>query len=393
MGLNVVMIAAYPLEPGRVVGGIESVTSTLVPALAARDEIDKLTVLRFHTGEAPVHTRREGPKVEIRYLRGQRRLGVASGSYFDVRQARRIIAELRPDVVHAQEIGLRGDVATQVSRDAVVTVHGLVHLETRLQAHSSIKERVRYYLVAAMVRRVLRRAKVVISISDYDAHALEGLVRGTHVSIPNPTAPEFFALAPSGPTEQRLLFAGVLSPRKNPEGLLEAFALAVQQVPKARLVMVGPQPDPDYARSIRERTTALGLDERVEFLGMVDNDRLRAEIRQARAVVLFSHEETSPTILAQAMAAGKPVVSSRVGGIAEMVVDGHNGYLVDAGDAPALAARMVTVLENRDHASELGDNGHVMALRKFEPDAVARRTVETYLQVTGEQEQPGIRQG
>ncbi|MBL1074076.1 glycosyltransferase family 4 protein [Nocardia sp. 2] len=381
MGLNVVMIATYPLEPGRIVGGIESVTSTLVSALAARAEIDRLTVLRFHTGEAPVHTRREGPKVEIRYLRGQRRLAVATGSYFDVRQARKIIAELRPDVVHAQEIGSRGDIATQVSDNAVVTVHGLVHLETKLQARSSVKERVRYHLIAGMVRRVLRRARVVISISGYDAQAVANMVHGTHISIPNPTAPEFFALAPSGPTEQRLLFAGVLSARKNPEGLLRAFALAVQRVPKARLVVVGPQPDAEYARGIRALVTELGLDEQVEFAGMVDNERLRAEITLARAVVMFSHEETSPTILAQAMAAGKPVLSSRVGGIPEMVTDGENGYLVDSEDTNALAERMVTLLENQDLALRLGARGHDTAREKFEPDAVARRTVETYLRV------------
>ncbi|GAB0104491.1 glycosyltransferase [Nocardia sp. JMUB6875] len=383
MGLNVVMIATYPLEPGRVVGGIESVTSTLVPALAAREEIDSLTVLRFHTGEATVESRREGPKVEIRYLRGQRRLGVATGSFLDVRQTRKVLAELRPDVVHAHEIGLRGDIATQVSDKTVVTVHGLIHLETRLNARTSVKERVRYYLVEAMVRRVLRRAKAVISISDYDARALSGMVRGEHISIPNPTAPEFFALSPSAPTEPRLLFAGVLSPRKNPEGLLTAFSLALREVPKARLIMVGPQPDAEYARAIRAQATDLGLDDAVEFVGMVDNERLREEIALARAVVLFSHEETSPTILAQAMAAGKPVISARVGGIPEMVTDAVNGYLVEPGDTAELAERMVELLRNQELALEFGARGHLMALDRFEPDAVARRTVETYLRVAG----------
>ncbi|QLY27715.1 glycosyltransferase family 4 protein [Nocardia huaxiensis] len=381
MGLNVVMIATYPLEPGRIVGGIESVTATLVPALAARAEIDRITVLRFHTGETTVHTRREGPKVEVRYLRGQDRLAVATRSFLDVRQARKIIRELRPDVVHAQEIGSRGDIATQVFPRAVVTVHGLVHLETKLQARCRLKERVRYHLVEAMVRRVLRKAEVVISISGYDAKAVAGMVRGTHVNIANPTAAEFFALAPSGPTEQRLLFAGVLTERKNLEGLLHAFSLAVQQVPKARLIVAGPQPNAGYARAIRARATELGLDEHVEFVGLVDNDRLREEIALARAVVMFSHEETSPTILAQAMAAGKPVLSSRVGGIPEMITDGENGYLVEPQDAGALAQRMVTVLENPELAAELGARGHAMAREKFEPDAVARQTVETYLQV------------
>lgn len=383
MGLNVVMIATYPLEPGRIVGGIESVTSTLVPALAARPEIERLTVLCFHTGTEPVPDRREGPKVEIRFPRGQRRLAVATRSHLDVRRARAIIAELAPDVVHAHEIGVRGDIATQVSARTIVTVHGLVHRETRLQARVSAKERVRYHLVAAMVRRVLRRARAVISISDYDARALAGLVRGEHLSIANPTAREFFALSPSSPTEPRLLFAGVLSPRKNPEGLLTAFAAAARRVPEATLAVVGPQPDPDYATTIRERVTALGLADRVEFAGMVDNDRLRTEITLARAVVLFSHEETSPTILAQAMAAGKPVLAARVGGIPEMVSDGESGFLIEPGDTAELADRMVRVLEDQDLALRLGARGHRIARDKFDPDAVARRTVETYLRVAG----------
>ena len=78
--------------------------------------------------------------------------------------------------------------------------------------------------------------------------------------------------------------------------------------------------------------TALGLSDSVDIIGLVDNDRLRREIAAARAVVLFSREETAPTIIAQAMAAGKPVVATRVGGVAEMVSDGETGFVVDSGD-------------------------------------------------------------
>lgn len=386
MGLNVVMIATYPFEPGKIVGGIESVTSTLVPALAAQDDIDKLTVLRFHDGEVPVHTRREGDKVEVRYLRGQPRLSVATRSILDVRQARRIIKELQPDVVHAQEIGMRGDIATQITPNAVVTVHGLVHVETKMQAQASFKEKLRFYFVESMVKRVLRRAKVVISISEYDAKELAGLVHGTRMSIPNPTASEFFELSPSGPTDPRLLFAGVLSPRKNPEALLNAFAIARKKVPAAKLIMVGPQPDAAYAQTIRDQADRLGLGDSIEFVGLVENERLRDEIQQARAVVLFSREETAPTILAQAMAAGKPVVSSRVGGVPEMVSDGENGYLVEQGDEEGFAERMIALLDDQNLALELGARGHTMALDRFEPNAVARRTIEAYRHAIGVQQ-------
>jgi glycosyltransferase involved in cell wall biosynthesis len=376
--MKVLMIAAYPLEPGVVNGGIESVTSTLVPALAERDEVDSVTVLRFHHGEATTDYRREGPKVEVYYLRGQDRLRTLTGSFLDVRKAKAVVARLDPDVVHGQEIGWIGDIATRCSPRSVVTVHGLPHVEIRLSASDSLRDKLRIRPIELMVGRVLRRARVVISISNYDRRKLCGLIHGTTVSIANPTAPEFFSLAPSVLTAPQLLFAGVLSPRKDVVGLVNAFARAQQSVPAARLVIVGPQPDQGYARNVQERVTALGLDRSVDMVGLVDNDRLRDELASARAVVMFSREETAPTIIAQAMAAGKPVVASRVGGIPELVADGESGFLVDPQDEDALALRMKRLLDDQELCLRMGSCGYARALQRFAPDTVAARTVEAY---------------
>ena len=105
MGLKVLMIGPYPLEPGIVHGGLESATSALVPALAAQDDIDNVAVLCFHDGEASTDYRRAGPKVEVYYVRGQDRLRSITGSFLDVRKARKLVAELKPDIVHGQGLG------------------------------------------------------------------------------------------------------------------------------------------------------------------------------------------------------------------------------------------------------------------------------------------------
>ena len=377
MGLKVLMIGAYPREPGMVHGGIESATSVLVPALATRDDIDNVAVLCFHHGEASTDYRRAGPKVEVHYVRGQDRLCVITGWFLDVRKARKLVAALKPDIVHGQGFD-RGDTALKCSPNAVVTVHGLPHAEMRLSARMKFRDKLRLKLVEAVVRRVLRRAKVVISISKYDTQELGRLIQGTPVSIANPTDLEFFALAPSRPSEPRLLFAGVLTPRKNVVGLLNAFAQVRQAAPEARLIMVGPHPDPDYAQTVQDRVTSLALGDSVDIVGFVDNDRLRHEIATARAVVLFSREETAPTIIAQAMAAGKPVVASRVGGVPEMVNDGESGFVVESEDETALAERMVTLLNDQDLCVRMGARGHELALARFNPEAVARQTVEAY---------------
>jgi glycosyltransferase involved in cell wall biosynthesis len=376
--VKVLMIGAYPLKPDVVNGGIESVTSTLVPALAARDDIESVTVLRFHHGEATTEYRREGPKVEVYFLRGQDRWRRITGSFLDVRKARKLVAKLQPDVVHGQEVGFCGDVAAKCSPNCVVTVHGMVHVEMRLSARPNFRDKLRIKATDNLVRRVLRRAKVVISISGYDKEQLDGIIQGTRISIANPTGAEFFALAPSGRSEPCLLFAGVLTPRKNAVGLLNAFAQARKVVPAARLVMVGPQPDVDYAQSVRDKVAALGLDHSVDIVGFVDNDRLRHEMAAARGVVLFSREETAPTIIAQAMAAGKPVAAARVGGVPEMVIDGDTGFLVDPEDEAALAERLLTLLEDQDLCLRMGRRGHELALQRFAPDAVAQQTVEAY---------------
>jgi glycosyltransferase involved in cell wall biosynthesis len=378
MGLKVLVIGTYPLEPGVVSGGVESATSTLVPALAERDDIDSVTVLRFHHGEASTEYRRESPKVEVHYIRGQYRFRMLTGAYLDLRKARKLIAAVGPDVIHGQEIGLNSDIATRCSPDCVVTVHGITYVETRLYHRKSIRTALRARMIHRVARRVLHRAKVVISISEYDAAELSGLTRGIRVSIDNATDPRYSALAPSPSTAPRLLFAGALIPLKNPLGLVNAFAQARRAVPDARLVLVGPHPDAAYAAAVRERVQALGLTDCVDLEGFADNDRMLHEIAIARAVVLFSRQENAPTIIAQAMAARKPVVASRVGGIPNMVQDGVSGLLVDSEDEVALAEQLTRVLDDQDLCLRMGSRGHAIALDRFTPETVAAATVDAY---------------
>jgi glycosyltransferase involved in cell wall biosynthesis len=378
MGLKVMMIGAYPLEPGNVVGGIESVTSTLVPALVERDDIEHVTVLRFHNGSAPVEYRSEGPKVDVFYLRGQDRLRTVTRSFGDLRQARELVADIKPDVIHGQEIGWFGDIATRCGPASVVTVHGMPHLEIRLSARNNMRDRLRIKPIDHMVQQVLRRAGVVISISEYDALQLGERVCGQQRSIPNPAGTEFFELSPPGLTGPRLLFAGVLTPRKNPLGLLRAFSRVRREFPESQLIMAGTHLDQDHARQVVGLVDELGLSENVEITGQLNNHRLREEIVAARAIVLFSRQETAPTIIAQAMAAGKPVVATRVGGVAEMVIDSETGFLVDSEDEAAMAERLITILDDQERCLRMGNCANKLARSRFAPNAVAQLTAEAY---------------
>ncbi len=214
-GLNILIISDYPFDPERIVGGIAAVTQTLVAALAAIEAVGQVTVVCFHDGEVPSGRVDVQDKVQVYFLRGQRRLNALTRSFWEVRAARRVKAITGATVIHGQEIGWHGDIATRLSRHAVVPVHRLVHRETRMFGMKRFRDRFRAPVIEAMVTRVWRQAAIVISISKYDAATLKHLIRGQHVIIPNPISPIFFAQPPSQNVSKGILFAGVIRRRKN----------------------------------------------------------------------------------------------------------------------------------------------------------------------------------
>lgn len=134
------------------------------------------------------------------------------------------------------------------------------------------------------------------------------------------------------------LTVGNLRQEKGHDVLLEAFALVRKQDPAARLRLLGDGP----LRSELERRAAdLGLAEGVEFAGTVDD--VWTHLAEARVTVVPSLTETQGIAVLEALAAGCPVVASRVGGIPEMIEHGRNGHLVPPGEPLPLAEAMVRV--------------------------------------------------
>jgi glycosyltransferase involved in cell wall biosynthesis len=150
-----------------------------------------------------------------------------------------------------------------------------------------------------------------------------------------------------------VLAIGRLTAIKGYPILLRALAqLSTRDVPW-RLRMAGDGPD---GRALEALARRLGIDNDVHFLGPVAPDLLQAEFQRADVLVVSSFMEGIPVVLMEAMAAHVPVVSTRVGGVPELISDGVSGLLVSPGSAEALADAL-----ERLHA---------------DPDAAARRAVK-----------------
>jgi D-inositol-3-phosphate glycosyltransferase len=156
------------------------------------------------------------------------------------------------------------------------------------------------------------------------------------------------------PPEPLLLHVGRLQPIKGLQTLLEAMALLDGG---ARLLIVGgdqDEPDDGHAARLRRRVAALGLAERVRFLGPQAQHRLPLLYAAADATVMPSYYESFGMVALEAMACGSPVVASRVGGLATTVRDGLTGYLVPEGDPVALAERVRALLADPAERARLG---------------------------------------
>jgi glycosyltransferase involved in cell wall biosynthesis len=139
---------------------------------------------------------------------------------------------------------------------------------------------------------------------------------------------------PPPASRKRLICVGRLCEQKGQLTLIEAFAIAVSHGLDADLVLAGDGP---MRGEVEQAIRAAGLEARVRITGWIDSDRVKAELERADALVLPSFAEGLPVVIMEAMALGRPILSTLIAGIPELVRDGRDGFLVPAGDSRLFA--------------------------------------------------------
>jgi glycosyltransferase involved in cell wall biosynthesis len=160
-----------------------------------------------------------------------------------------------------------------------------------------------------------------------------------------------------------------LSPEKDIDTLLRAAALVVRREPAFRLEIAGDGP---CLASLRQTSSALGLQEHVRFLGQVRE--VPELLARAGLFVLSSLSEGISLTLLEAMAGGLPIVATSVGGNPEVVADGESGFLVPPQNPSALADALLRLRSDRDACVRLGAAGR----RRVEEQFDIRRMVAEY---------------
>ncbi|HEX6314265.1 MAG TPA: glycosyltransferase [Gemmatimonadaceae bacterium] len=333
--------------------------------LPAHEVLDGIPVHRFryaprrfqrlaYTGQMAEEVRRSlSAKLALVGFLGS---GFASGA--------RLRREISPALVHAHWWFPGGLVGSWVSVLAgiplVTTMHGT---DVRLALANG--------LARTLLRRVLSSSRAVTTVSTWLAEQVKAMVPDADPIVsPMPVATHLFT--PGGPRHaQRLLFVGRLNAQKGISLLIDALA---RMQHRAALDVIGDGTDRE---ALLAQARTLGVADRVTFHGAMPQPRLLDFYRSATAVVVPSREEGFGLVAVEAQLCETPVIAFASGGLADIIEDHATGYLVPAGDAPALASTMDQVIAT-DHRHEVGKAGRQSALAKFSPESVARRYRRLY---------------
>jgi glycosyltransferase involved in cell wall biosynthesis len=302
----------------------------------------------------------------------------ASWSPLALRRSRRdlgaLLASTPVDVVHAH--GLKAALVALGSRrrpPVALTLHNLVD-----GTHDGWKAR----LLGPLEARIIRRVDHVIAISDdgvrraADLRLADRCTRILPVSPvrrPDRPAAEVRADYGIGPTAPMVVAVARLHPQKDLSTFVRAVARVRTTRPDVRAVIVGEGPERHAIAAEIERA---GLADAVTLAGQRSNPA--DEMAAADVVVMSSRWEAGPLVMVESLSLGRPFVSTAVGALTAMLVDGRDARVVAVGDDGALAAAIAGLLDDPAAAARMGEAGRHLVAPIVDGVALVAPVAEVY---------------
>jgi len=372
--MRVLMLGPFPRSLSQIDGGVAAATTYLCQSLAVLPGIELIGIRLGGRGVTQGITEDLGwPVVNCELGR------FAVSTMFSLQRRRfsELVRYFRPDIVHAQGTDASGYLAVRSDCPTIVTVHGI--LTECAKFGTKPIGRWREKVQARITERlVVERAKHVIAISPYVTDYYRNRLRAHIYDVPNAIASTYFEV-PRQPEIGRVLFAGRVSPGKGIADLVQAIRLRPESA--KQVVIAGKSPDADFERQLRTAVMNTGLADRFHFAGLMPEEALLREFARASVLVLPSYQETAPMVIQQAMAAGLPVIASRVGGIPNLIEHNVSGLLFEPGSVEELAHLLMRVQNEPELSVRLSGAARQIAAEKFSCDLVARATLSAYQKV------------
>lgn len=221
---------------------------------------------------------------------------------------------------------------------------------------------------------VFRNANTVISVSEDHAQLLKNIFKITDCKIIRNVVPDCFYLKQDLPKEPFYFFhASTMDHQKNIKGIIRMLGRLRIKRKNWKCRFAG-----WHTLEIKHFASSLGLDEYVEWLGVISNERVAVEMQQSHALVMFSRSENFPCTIVEALSCGLPVIATDVGGIRE-AVNADNGILIQSENEKELLEAMIRMMDDYSQFNRSKIAADAAALYRY--NIIGKQFFDLYQQV------------
>lgn len=226
-----------------------------------------------------------------------------------------------------------------------------------------------------MYEELFTRCDLALVLSPSIKRKVEGYIGCTHrVEVLYNPCPTIKTITPFSKREKKILFAGTLNSNKGYSDFIKGFAKIAKKYPDWKVVFAG-NGEIDKAKSLAR---SLGIENQCEFLGWVNGEQKDSAFRRASVLCLASYQEGFPMAVLDAWAYGVPVVSTPAGGLIDIIEEGKNGLLFEAGNIDQMAEKLETILVDIALREHIAQESRFMAETTFNINNLNHKLGEMY---------------
>jgi glycosyltransferase involved in cell wall biosynthesis len=299
-------------------------------------------------------------------------------SYAVSKKLREIVSKYKIDIIESCEARAEGFWYYLFKRKPalVIKLHTPEGIVYKLNREIQTKDR---QLIERLEEWWIWRAQAVIGLSEGVVDLTRRYYRLPFKNlpiVPNPINIGFFKPDSYLNNSETVLYIGRLEFRKGIHILIRAVSYVLERIPQVKFIFIGD--DCGMKPYLINKIAQLKIENSVEFLTRIPRDKLINYYQQSTLCVVPSLWENQPYVILEAMACGKPIIASNVGGISKIIKDKINGILVTPGSVLDLAKSIVKTLSDKELQKKIGSNARRYIEEKYVPIEVIKMTLEIY---------------
>lgn len=377
--MRIIQIGNYPTDITVIRGGVEASVYGLVNGLAKQNDVE---VISTPDRIIPADKIDVFENIRVHYLSNPYHFHLLN--FFRIGTICSIIQQFKANVVHIHSSSFLCLLLILFLRlkkiDSVVTIHGVFHIEMwkYFKQQKTVSNFLKFIIYSLFECLVIWIAPKIIVDTRYVADKLSKIRRKTYFVIPQGIDESFFEIEDNYKPNQ-ILSIGSISKRKGHEFSILSIAELKSDFSDIRLNIIGitlPE-EQDYYLSLLRLIKEKKLENYVFINVNFPIEKLKRELEKCYLFILHSYEESQGIVLCEAMAAGKPIVATQIGGIPDVVEENKNSYLVPFGDVKAFSDHIRNILLDASLRNRMGKESRRISYR-YSWNTIVLKVVDAY---------------